>query len=190
MHGCLNCWKCWGFVDLVLTSSKTTQITNTKFKFTFISHYSSWCSIRWLTESVGYQMMKSKYSIQVCWYVHSDQSSRSFRVGHIRSIHPLDKVVWFGYAFMARLLIYFLLRKLCIPYFSNVTREVSGEINFLLYTRCGSNSMSRKKRDLEPRLRLQKLICTIILINFFLFILFYCLLYVYLHKNYYSFRQK
>ena len=131
-------------------------------------------------------MMKSKYNIQVCWYVHSDQSSRSLRVGHIRSIHPLDKVVWFGYAFMARLLIYFLLRTLCIPYFSNVTREVSGEINFLLYTRYGSKSMSRKKRDLEPRLRPQRLICTIIFINFFLFILFYWLLYVYLHKNYYS----
>ena len=112
-------------------------------------------------------MMKSKYNIQVCWYVHSDQSSRSLRVGHIRSIHPLDKVVWFGYAFMARLLIYFLLRKLCIPYFSNVTREVSGEINFLLYTRYGSKSMSRKKRDLEPRLRPQRLICTIIFLIFF-----------------------
>ena len=135
-------------------------------------------------------MMKSKYNIQVCCNVHSDHSSRSFRVGHICSIHPLDNVVCFGYAFMARLLIYFLLRKLCVPYFSNVTREVSGEINFLLFTRYGSKSMSRKKRDLEPRLRLQRLICTIILINFFLFILCYCLLYVYLHKNYYSLRQK
>ena len=27
-------------------------------------------------------MMKSKYNIQVCWYVHSDQSSQSFCAGH------------------------------------------------------------------------------------------------------------
>ena len=27
-------------------------------------------------------MMKNKYNIQVSWYVQSDQSSRSFRVGH------------------------------------------------------------------------------------------------------------
>ena len=26
--------------------------------------------------------MKSKYDVQVCWYVHSDQSSRSFCVGY------------------------------------------------------------------------------------------------------------
>ena len=30
-------------------------------------------------------MMKNKYiNIQICWYVHSDISSRSFRVGHCK----------------------------------------------------------------------------------------------------------
>ena len=57
--------------DNNLKSESLSWLVN--FKFEFFAHYSSWYSVRWLTKSVGYQIMESKYDIQDCWYLHSDQ---------------------------------------------------------------------------------------------------------------------